>query len=186
MFIFSQHYTRAQELLTKRQKRLSHKKKGSNRRNKMRILVAKTYEKVFNQRRDFHSKIARKLLKANDIICVEDMNHWDSFRALNRSMRDVARFDFFNILAFKAVEAGKQVIKVPAKNTSQVCSNCGRIIPKTLSDRVHHYPYCSLVLDRDINAARNILRLGQSLQGAASLEAAVNPVRWRNLFHGAN
>ena len=167
-------YQRAQSLLAQRQKRLSRKKKGSNRRNKMRILVAKAYEKVFNQRRDFHFKVADKLLKANDIICIEDMNHFNSFRVLNRSMRDVAWFDFFNILAFKAAEAGKQVIKVPAKNTSQVCSNCGRIVSKTLSDRVHHCPYCSLVLDRDINAARNILRLGQSLQGAASLEAAVN------------
>ena len=90
----------------------------------MRRLVAKAYEKVFNQRRDFHFKVADKLLKANDIICIEDMNHFNSFRVLNRSMRDVAWFDFFNILAFKAAETGKQVIKVPAKRTSQVCSNC--------------------------------------------------------------
>jgi len=146
------------------QKRASARKKGSNRRRKARILLAKAHEKVFNQRRDFHFKIVHKLLEANDIICIEAMNSFNSFRILNRSMRDVAWFGFFNILVFKAEEAGKEVIKVPAKNTSQMCSKCGRIVPKTLQCRVHKCPFCGLVLDRDVNAARNILRLGTSLQ----------------------
>ena len=99
---------------------------------------------------------------------------WNSFRALNRSMRDVAWFNFFNILIFKAEEAGKKVIKVPSKNTSQMCSGCGKIVPKTLADRIHKCPFCGLVIDRDVNAARNILRLGQSLQGAEALVSAMN------------
>jgi len=146
------------------QKRVSARKKGSNRRRKAQILLAKVHEKVFNQRRDFHFKIANGLLKANDIICIENMNHFNSFRALNRSMRDVAWFNFFNILSFKAEEAEKKIIKVPAKNTSQMCSGCGKIVPKTLSNRVHKCPHCGLILDRDVNAARNIKRLGMSLQ----------------------
>jgi len=165
---------RAQNLLIKRQRKLSHKKKGSNRRNKMRILVAKAHEKVFNQRRDFHFKVAKKLLEANDAVFIEDMNHFKSYRALNRSMRDVAWFNFFNILVFKAAEAGKQVIKVPAKNTSQICSGCGRMVPKDLSVHTHSCPFCGLVIDRDINAARNILRLGQSLQGAETSVSVMN------------
>ena len=167
-------YQRAQSLLTKRQKTLSRKKKGSKRRNKARILVAKAHEKIFNQRRDFHFKIARKLLQAYDIVCIEDMNHFKSYRALNRSMRDASWFNFFNILLFKAAEAEKVVVKVPAKNTSQICSECGKIVPKDLSVRVHKCPHCSLILDRDINAARNILRLGQSLQGAGALVPTMN------------
>ena len=167
-------FQRTNKLLIKRQKSVSRKKKGSKRRNKARILLSKTHEKVYNQRRDFHFKIARKLLQSYDIVCIEDMNHFKSYRSLNRSMRDVAWFGFFNILLFKAEEAGKEVIKVPTKNTSQACSECGKIVPRTLSDRVHSCPHCGLSIDRDINAACNILRLGQSLQGAGTLVPAMN------------
>jgi len=167
-------YQRTKKLLIKRQKSLSHKKRNFNRRKKTRILVAKAHEKIFNQRRDFHFKIARKLLQAYDTICIENMNHFKSHRSLNRSMRDVAWFNFFNILLFKAEEAGKEVIKVPARNTSQACSECGKTVLKSLSVRVHKCPHCGLSIDRDINAARNIKRLGQSLQEAGALVPAMN------------
>ncbi|GAH26255.1 unnamed protein product [marine sediment metagenome] len=137
-------------------------------------MVAKAHEKIFNQRRDFHFKIARKLLQANDTIYIENMNHFKSYRVLNRSMRDVAWFNFFNILLFKAEEAEKEVVKVPARNTSQMCSSCGRTVQKDLSCRVHSCPFCGLIIDRDTNAARNVLRLGQSLQGAEALASAMN------------
>ena len=84
-------------------------------------------------------------------------------RSINRSMRDVAWFNFFNILSFKAEEAGKNIVKVPAKNTSQMCSNCQILVPKTLDERIHKCS-CETTLDRDHNAALNILRLGTSLQ----------------------
>ncbi|GAH26310.1 unnamed protein product [marine sediment metagenome] len=167
-------FQRAQKSLTQKQRSFSHRKKGSSRRNKMRIMVAKAHEKIFNQRRDFHFKIARKLLQANDTIYIENMNHFKSFRALNRSMRDVAWFNFFNILLFKAEEAEKEVVKVPARNTSQMCSSCGKTVQKDLSCRVHSCPFCGLIIDRDTNAARNVLRLGQSLQGAEALASAMN------------
>lgn len=167
-------FQRAQSLLTKKQKSLSRKKKGSKHRNKARILLSKAHEKVFSQRRDFHFKTARKILQTYDTIFIEDMNYFKSYRSLNRSMRDVAWFNFFNILLFKAEEAGKEVVKVPAKNTSQRCSGCDRIVQKGLSVRVHSCPHCGLSIDRDINAARNILRLGQSLQGAGALAPVMN------------
>ncbi|MQY58622.1 MAG: transposase [Clostridia bacterium] len=167
-------FQRTKKLLTKRQRSLSRKKRGSKRRNKARILLSKAHEKTYNQRRDFHFKVARKLLQAYDVVCIENMSHFKSYRSLNRSMRDVAWFGFFNILLFKAEEAGKEVIKVPAKNTSQLCSECGGPVPKSLSVRIHKCPHCGLSLDRDINAARNILRLGQSLQGAGALVPAMN------------
>ncbi|GAH16852.1 unnamed protein product, partial [marine sediment metagenome] len=108
-------FQRAQNILTKRQRAVSHRKKGSKRRTKAKILLAKAHEKVFNQRRDFHFKIARKILLAYDTIYIENMNHFKSYRVLNRSMRDVAWFNFFNILLFKAEEAEKEVVKVPAR-----------------------------------------------------------------------
>jgi putative transposase len=89
-------------------------------------------------------------------------------------MRDVAWFNFFNILLFKAEEAEKEVVKVPARNTSQICSSCGSTVQKDLSCRVHSCPFCGLIIDRDTNAARNVLRLGQSLQGAEALASAMN------------
>jgi len=146
------------------QKRISTREKGSNRREKAKVLLAKIHEKIFNQRKDFHFKITHKILKSYDVVCIENMNHFNSFRSLNRSMRDVAWFNFFNILVSKEEETGKQIIKVPAKNTSQICSNCSKLVPKDLSVRVHECPHCGFSIDRDINAARNILRLGASLQ----------------------
>jgi putative transposase len=155
---------KAQESLTFRQQRLARRKKGSNRRKKARVLVAKVYEKIYNQRRNFHFKIANNLVKQFGFIYIENLHNWKTFRSLNRSMRDVSWFGFFDILCFKAEEAGRQVIKVPAKNTSQMCSSCGAIVKKDLSVRVHNCPYCSLTIDRDFNSAINILRLGRSLR----------------------
>lgn len=159
-------FKKSQDILAKRQQNLSRKVKGSTRRDKAKFLVAKTHENISNQRRDFHFKLANQLLKYYGTICIEDMPSWKSTRNLNRAMRDAAWFGFFDILCFKAEETGRTIIKVPAKNTSQICSQCGEIVPKNLSVRIHSCPHCGLVLDRDINAALNILRLGQSLQVA--------------------
>lgn len=155
---------KSQDILKARQQRLSAKIKGSNRRNKARILVAKIHEKIQNQRTDFHFKTANQLLGENDIVCIEKMKSWNSFRGLTRSMRDVAWFNFFNILRFKAEYAGREVIEVNPKGTSQRCSRCNKEVPKDLSVRVHSCPFCHLILNRDHNAALNILKLGTSFQ----------------------
>lgn len=159
-------FKKSQDVLIMRQQRLSRRRKGSKRRVKARILVAKAHEKIRNQRRDFHFKTANQLLRENDTICIEKMNSWNSHTSLTRSMRDVAWFEFFNILHFKAEEAGREVIEVPARGTSQLCSQCGVKVFKDLSVRIHNCPHCGLTIDRDRNAALNILfhGLGQSLQ----------------------
>jgi len=158
---------KSQELLTKHQQALARKKRGSNRRKKARQLVAKTHETIKNQRRDFHFKTANQLIKNNDVIYIENMSSWiTEYRRLNKSMRDVAWFGFFDILYHKAEDAGRIIVKVPAKNTSQKCSSCGQIVEKDLSVRIHNCP-CGLIIDRDFNAALNIIRDGQSLQAAA-------------------
>ena len=154
----------SEQILTQRQQSLSGKVKGSHRRKKARVLVAKIHEKVRNQRNDFHFKTANQLLKENDTVYIEKLNNWKTFRCLNRSMRDVAWFNFFSILKGKAVEADREIVEVPARGTSQNCSGCGKEVPKDLSVRIHSCPFCGLVLDRDYNAALNVLRLGQSLR----------------------
>jgi len=158
---------RSGRLLKDRQQFLSRKKIRSIRRRKAKLLLARLHRKIFNQRRNFHFKTALQLVREFDTICIENFHSFKSFRGLNRSMRDVAWAGFFDILLFKAEEAGKEVIKVPAKNTSQQCSNCDAIVPKVLSDRIHNCP-CGFRADRDHNAALNILKLGLSFQRETS------------------
>jgi putative transposase len=157
-------FKRSSNILTMRQQQLSKRIKGSHRRAKARILVAKAHEKIYNQRRDFHFKVANQLISYYDTICIEEMPSWNSTKTLNRSMRDAAWFGFFDVLRWKAEEAARTIIEVPARDTSQLCSRCGARVPKDLSVRIHSCPSCRLSIDRDLNAALNILRLGQSLQ----------------------
>lgn len=164
------------ERLTKLQQKLSKQVKGSGMRNRTKLLLSKVHEKVGNQRLDFHHKVAKHYVDNYDTICHEKMNAFTSFTKLTRSMRDVAWFQFFNILNVKAEEAGRLIIKVPAKNTSQMCSGCGGIVSKTLDVRVHNCPHCNCSLDRDFNSALNILRFGTNLRDkptpiCSSLEA---------------
>jgi putative transposase len=88
-------------------------------------------------------------------------------RHLAKSIHDAGWAQFRSILEYKAACAGKRVIAVPARYTSQDCSGCGERVPKSLSVRTHICPTCGLALDRDENAARNILWAGQALRGLA-------------------
>lgn len=156
----------AEAILRRKQRALSRKKKGSNRRHKARLLVAKAYEKITNQRLDFLHKLANKYIQNYGTIVVEDLPIQNMIRnhQLAKSISDVSWSRFFKLLSYKAEEAGRKVIKVKPHNTSQNCSRCGNKVEKTLAVRVHSCPFCGLVMDRDENAARNILRLGRSLQ----------------------
>src|SRR5258708_31444188 len=95
-------------------------------------------------------------------------------RALDKSISDAGWYQFRSILEGKAVYAGRRVVAVPAQYTSQDCSGCGTRVQKSLSVRTHMCPFCGLVLDRDANAARNILRAGQAPQGAVAVAAVLN------------
>jgi putative transposase len=83
---------------------------------------------------------------------------------LSKGIFDVSWGRFYGYLSYKAEEAGRKVIRVNPMNTSINCCECGKRVEKTLAVRVHSCPYCGLVMDRDENAARNILRVGQTLQ----------------------
>ncbi|MGB3949787.1 MAG: transposase [Candidatus Methanoculleus thermohydrogenotrophicum] len=109
---------------------------------------------------------SRRMVDQYGTIVFEDLNikNMQKNHCLAKSIADVAWNLFITITENKAEEAGSRVILVNPRNTSQMCSRCGMIVKKTLSDRVHTCPHCGLMMDRDQNAAINIMRLGlQSL-----------------------
>ena len=153
--------------LERAQRRVSRRKKGSNRRRKAVALLAKRHARVANIRRENHIKVAGSLVSKYDTIYIEALNIKALSKSrLSKSIRDAAWSSFKNWLLCKAEEAGRVVIEVDPRYTSQTCSGCGRVEKKTLSTRVHECE-CGVVLDRDINAAINIKRLGSSLRREA-------------------
>jgi putative transposase len=145
-----------------RQRRLSRRIKGSQGRKRARVLVAKAHEKVASQRADFLHKVANYYIQSYGTIYVEGLNIKGMVRNhhLARHILDGAWGQFFGLLSYKAESAGRILVKVAPQNTSQLCSGCGIKVPKTLAERIHCCPNCGLVLDRDENAARNILSRG--------------------------
>ncbi len=172
-----QYYRQAQKQLRVKQKAVSRKKKGSNNRKKAIKKLAKRHQKVANTRKDFHYKTAINLLKKNDVIAHEKLNIKGLAKTrLSKSVNDAAWGQFLTILANKAEkahrprrgflgvrteqEAGLKVIKVDPRGTSQHCSNCLNRVPKELSDRWHCCYHCGLILDRDLNSAELIKKVG--------------------------
>ena len=101
------------------------------------------------------------------LIAVEDLKIAGLARGpLAKDVTDQGWAAFLTMLEYKAAEAGTRLIRVPPGGTSQTCSGCGVVVPKRLSERTHRCPGCGLVIDRDTNAARNILRLGLSRQAS--------------------
>ena len=160
------HYRKAEKQLATAQRRVARRKKGSNRRKKAVKLLARRHQTVRRQRSDFHHKTALMLVQQFDTIYLEDLQVRNMVRnrRLAKSISDAGWGQFRTILAFKAAWAGKRVVAVPAQYTTQDCSGCGERMPKSLSVRTHVCPSCGLVMDRDENAALNILRAGQARQ----------------------
>jgi putative transposase len=118
-------------------------------------------------RRDHAHKLTRRLVAEFGLIAIEDLNIGGLAGGfLAQQVRDQGWAAFLAVLEYKAEEAGTRLIRVPPKGTSQTCSGCGFAVPKPLSERTHRCPDCGLVIDRDTNAARNILRLGLSRQAS--------------------
>lgn len=144
--------------LRRLQRSLSRCKKGSSRRQKVKKRVAALYAKIRNSRKDMQHKVARSLVNRFGFIAVERLNIKGMLKngRLARRIADAAWGSFITILSNKAESAGAKVILVDPRNTSQRCSRCSELVPKSLAVRVHRCE-CGLVLDRDVNAARNIL-----------------------------
>jgi len=161
----------AQAELAQAQRRVSRRRKGSRRRRKAVRVLARTHARVRNARKDFHHKTARDLVRRYDRIAIEDLHvRGLAGGMLARPVHDAAWAQFTTILAAKAEEAGRDLVKVDPRGTSQTCSACGVEVRKALSVRIHRCPHCGYVADRDHNAARNIHRLGHSRRGPTPLE----------------
>lgn len=168
-------YLRVAEAALKRtQRRVSKRKRGGVRRRKMVRTLARKHRRVQNARRDFHFKTALNLVRKYDLIAVEDLNvHGLCQMRLAKSVHDAGWSQFIAILSAKAEEAARTVVAVNPRGTSQICSGCGcePKEKKTLSVRTHECAECGLVLDRDHNAALNILHLARA-ELAASCPAS--------------
>ena len=153
-------YRKAERRLKQLQRSVSRKKKGGKNRKKAVRQLARKHEHVANQRKDIAFKTAKYLFDNYDLVAHEDLNISGMVKNhhLAKSISDAGWGIFFNILESKAkTNAGKRVVAVDPKYTSQKCSKCGELVPKKLSVRTHKCPYCGLEIDRDWNAAINIL-----------------------------
>lgn len=162
LFENPKHVRTAGRKLAIEHRRLSKKKRGSANRNKQKARLAEAYRKVSARRTDNLHKVTRDLVNRYAVIVLEDLQipNMVKNRRLARSIHDASWGYLTHVLTYKAEEAGGRVIKVDPRGTSQMCSACGEVVKKSLSVRVHNCPHCGLVLDRDINAARNILQAG--------------------------
>jgi putative transposase len=156
---------RVAELHLKRApRRVSRCKQGSHRRRKAVGLLAKAQQTVCRARRDFHHKPALALVQAYDTIAHEALQPANMVKNQSRakSIADAGWGACLRLLSCKAAEAGKTVVAAPPASTSQVCSGGGALVQQGLSVRWHQCPDGGTSLHRDHNAARNILRFGQS------------------------
>lgn len=173
-------FRKSQEKLAKEQRKLSKCIKGSNNYNKQKLKVALIHEKVRNQRKDFQHKISRQLINENQIIISEDLKPSNMIKnhKLAKSIQDASFSSFCNMIAYKAKWYGRTYIKVGSfYPSSKICHCCGyRNTTLTLADREWECTNCHSLLDRDKNAALNILDEGLKILNKSRQELPVEPV----------
>ncbi|MBS3975825.1 MAG: transposase [Syntrophomonadaceae bacterium] len=147
-------------------KSLSRKKKGSRNREKARIKLVRAHKIIASQRKDFHFKLAGDLASGYALICIEDLNIKAMQRRWGRKISDLGHGQFIGILESQCAKTGSLVVKIPRYYpSSKLCSTAGcghKLDELPLDVREWTCPKCATVHDRDLNAARNILRVGAS------------------------
>jgi len=152
------HLRKSEKALSRAQRRVSRKKKGSNNRKKAINRLGRKHLKVSRQRKDFARKQALCAVKSSDFIAYEELQVRNMVKnhKLAKSISDAAWSQFAQWLQYLGKVYGKTVVAVAPQYTSQDCSTCGNTVKKSLSVRTHICE-CGTVLDRDHNAALNIL-----------------------------
>ena len=159
-------FRQEEKALAKVQRKHSRLAKGTRELRRHRKVVARVHERIAFRRENFTHQESRKIVNASGVIAVEDLtvNRLMHNHCLAKSIADASWAAFFAQLDAKAEEAGRRFVKVNPAYTSQTCSQCGHRQKMPLDVRVFTCPYCQAQLDRDLNAAKNILGLGlQSL-----------------------
>ena len=151
-------------VIKKLNKNLSRKKSQSH-REQARLELARAYKKIFNQRRDFHYKTALNLCREYGVICLETLNIKAMQRLWGRKINDLGFYNFVQILKYEAIKNGVTIIEIPKfYPSSQTCNECGYKNSEVKDLRIREWkcPGCGTEQDRDLNAAKNILRVGAS------------------------
>jgi putative transposase len=170
------HLNRSAAILRRCQRKMARRKKTSKRRAKARVLVAKAHQKIQNQRSSFHHEVSRWLVNRYGRIVIEDLNIKGlASGMLAKSVHDAGWNSLFEKIAYKAEDAGRELIKVSPRGTSQTCI-CGARVPKTLADRWHHCHACGLSSPRDHVSAQVILSRAGNQPSGANVEAVVSCV----------
>jgi putative transposase len=159
-------FRKSEKEIRKAQRLLSRKTKGSNNRKKTRQTLGKKHLKISRRRKDFAVKLARSVIQSNDLVAYEDLRikNMTKNHCLAKSINDAGWYQFRIWLEYFAKVFGKVTVSVNPSGTSQKCSNCGTVVKKSLSTRTH-VCRCGCVLDRDHNAAINILQKGLGTTG---------------------
>jgi putative transposase len=142
------------------QRRLSKTEKGSKNKVKAKKKLGRAHLKVSRRRNDWVCKLASRVIRSNDLVAIENLKVRNLVKnhCLAKSISDAAWYRFREWLEYFGIVYGVPVIAVNPSYTSQNCSNCGQKVVKTLSTRTHQCPHCGYVVDRDENAAINILK----------------------------
>ena len=157
---------KGEQVLKRSQRRVSRKVKGSSNRRKARLILGKRHLKISRQRKDHAVKLARCVITSNDVVAYEDLRIKNMVKnhCLAKSINDASWYQFRVWIEYFGKVFGRVTIAVNPQCTSQECSSCGEVVKKSLSTRTHACK-CGGVLDRDHNAARNILSRGLGTVG---------------------
>jgi putative transposase len=166
---------KSERQLKKLQRKVSKRKKGSANRRKAIKRLARKHLQVSRQRKDFAIKTARCVVRSNDLIAYEDLQVRNMVKnhKLAKSISDAGWSMFRDWVEYFGKVFGKVTVAVPPHYTSQNCSNCGTLVKKSLSERTHQCGHCGTVLDRDHNAALNILAIGLNRVGHTQISTPV-------------
>lgn len=160
-------YRRAAKVLSKAQSRMSKAAKGTAERARRRRAFAHIHERIANRRKDFAHQLSRQWANKYGVMVFErfPVHALMKTAGLTTSIKDAAWGQLIRYTTYKAEDAGRRVVFVDPRNTSKMCSRCGSLVEKAMNQRIHSCPHCGLELDRDLNAAINILRRGLASQG---------------------